>query len=114
MLFAGTDTTSNVLVHALELLATNSDIQDRVRQELEDAQDYQGQDISYDRLSELPLLDAVCKETLRLYVSQFVMEHDYSFSNIRQIPSHRRNPASVSGLSYLNLYVITCSLRCDY
>lgn len=70
MLFAGTDTTSNVVVHAFQLLAEQPHAQDRLRQELAEARDYPGQDIPYDRLDELPFLDAVVRETLRLCALQ--------------------------------------------
>ena len=66
MLFAGTDTTSNVVVHAFQLLAEQPHAQDRLRQELAEARDYPGQDIPYDQLMDLPYLDAICRETLRL------------------------------------------------
>lgn len=63
------DTTSNALSITLWRLAQNQDIQQRLRQEIFDAQDAQGGgDIAYDDLVGLPLLDAVCRETLRLYV----------------------------------------------
>ncbi|KAJ3532760.1 hypothetical protein NM688_g7376 [Phlebia brevispora] len=63
--FAATDTTSNALSHTLDLLAKYSDVQEKLRTELLKAG--QGQDISYDQLVDLPYLDAVCRETLRLY-----------------------------------------------
>ncbi len=64
MLFAGTDTTSNALARTLQLLAEHQDIQDELRAELVDAGS--GEDTPYERLVGLPLLDAVCRETLRL------------------------------------------------
>jgi cytochrome P450 len=61
------DTTSNALSRILSLLATHPEVQDRLRQEILDAFEYNGgQDFSYDELESLPLLDAVCRETLRL------------------------------------------------
>ena len=65
MLFAGTDTTSNALASILQQLATHQDVQRRLREELAAARDYHGQEIPYDHLVELPLLDAVIRETLR-------------------------------------------------
>ena len=65
------DTTSNALSVTLWRLAQDQEVQQKVRQEIFDAQDAQGGgDIGYDDLVSLPLLDAVCRETLRLYVSQ--------------------------------------------
>ncbi|PCH40495.1 cytochrome P450 [Wolfiporia cocos MD-104 SS10] len=64
-LFAATDTTSNTTARILQLLAQHSDVQDRLRKEILDAG--AGEGLSYDELNHLPLLDAVCRETLRLY-----------------------------------------------
>ena len=66
MLFAGVDTTSNALGHTLQVLAEHPDVQSKLREELAAARDYTGQRIPYDQLTELPFLDAVCRETLRL------------------------------------------------
>lgn len=66
MLFAGTDTTSNVFVRTLQFLAENQQVQDKLRQELTEARELAGEDIPHDQLFELPFLDAVCKESLRL------------------------------------------------
>ena len=68
LLFAGTDTSSGTLGRILELLATHQDAQDKLREEFEAARDYPGQDLSYDKLNDLHYLDAICRETLRLYV----------------------------------------------
>lgn len=62
--FAGTDTTSNALSRILHILADRQDVQDKLRAEIVEARD--GEDIPYDTLVELPFLDAVCRETLRL------------------------------------------------
>ena len=48
----------------LHLLSENPEVQERLRAEVIHARD--GQDISYDALVQLPYLDAVCKETLRM------------------------------------------------
>ncbi|VDC04668.1 unnamed protein product [Peniophora sp. CBMAI 1063] len=63
LVLAGVETTSNALCRILHLLALNQDIQGRLRAEIVQA----GQDVDYDALTALPLLDAVCRETLRLY-----------------------------------------------
>jgi len=66
--FAAMDTTSNALSRTLSLLAAHPEMQDRVRQEILNAlEKNEGQDLSYDELVSLPFLDAVCRETLRLY-----------------------------------------------
>ncbi|KAJ3475172.1 hypothetical protein NLI96_g12012 [Meripilus lineatus] len=65
LVVAGTDTTSNALSQILYLLAHHQDVQERTRQELVATID--GRDIPYDQLVDLPYLDAICRETLRLY-----------------------------------------------
>ncbi|KAF9267007.1 cytochrome P450 [Marasmius fiardii PR-910] len=70
LIFGAQDTTSSVLSRTLDLLATNQDVQDRVREELRaglGARDGSTERLEYDELSSLPWLDAVLKETLRLY-----------------------------------------------
>ena len=59
------DTTSNALSRTLHILAENQDDQDKVRTELMEAAN-DGEDIPYNQLVDLPYLDAVCRETLRL------------------------------------------------
>ena len=63
--FAGSDTTSNALSRILHILAENQDAQDKVRVEVLEAGGG-SEDIPYDQLANLPFLDAVCRETLRL------------------------------------------------
>ncbi|KAI0333049.1 cytochrome P450 [Cubamyces sp. BRFM 1775] len=64
-ILAGMDTTANALTRTLQVLAQNPEVQERLRSELADARN--GNDISYDALDRLTYLDAVCRETLRLY-----------------------------------------------
>ncbi|KAM5535768.1 hypothetical protein V8D89_010582 [Ganoderma adspersum] len=64
-ILAGMDTTSNATARLLHLLALNPDVQKRLRNEIVEAQ--AGEEIGYDRLNDLPFLDSVCRETLRLY-----------------------------------------------
>ena len=62
---AGVDTASNVLARLLWILSRNPDVQTKLRQEIRDAK--QGDDfVAYDTLMQLPYLDAVYRETLRL------------------------------------------------
>ncbi|RDB25854.1 Docosahexaenoic acid omega-hydroxylase CYP4F3 [Hypsizygus marmoreus] len=65
--FAAVDTTSNALSRILHLLATHPKAQETLRQELTKARKEHGPEIPYDELVALPFLDAVCRETLRLY-----------------------------------------------
>jgi len=64
--FAATDTTSGALARILSLLSAHQDVQNKLRQEIRKARE--SGDLSYNELVALPYLDAVCRETLRLYV----------------------------------------------
>ena len=63
--FAAMDTTSGALARILFLLSIHQDVQNKLRQEITAARK-QG-DLSYDELVALPYLEAVCRETLRVY-----------------------------------------------
>jgi len=66
--FAATDTTSGALARILHLLGQHKDAQSKVRHEIRQAREENGgEDIPYDTLVSLPYLDAICRETLRLY-----------------------------------------------
>ena len=64
---AGMDTTSNALSRTLQILAEHPDVQEKLRAEILEAQRGDSSDIHHDDLVKLPYLDAVCRETLRLY-----------------------------------------------
>ncbi|KAF8225656.1 cytochrome P450 [Tricholoma matsutake] len=62
------ETTSSAMARLLSLMATHPNLQIRIRQELIDAKKANpNEDLDFYELNSLPLLDAVCKETLRLY-----------------------------------------------
>uniref|UniRef100_A0A0W0FSC4 Cytochrome p450 n=1 Tax=Moniliophthora roreri TaxID=221103 RepID=A0A0W0FSC4_MONRR len=66
--FAAMDTTSSALSRTFDLLARHPDVQERLRAEILKAQEDNGkEDLSYDDLVNLPYLEAVCKESLRLH-----------------------------------------------
>ncbi|XP_006462834.1 hypothetical protein AGABI2DRAFT_179443 [Agaricus bisporus var. bisporus H97] len=65
LVFAAMDTTSSALARILWLLSEHPDVQDRMRDEIREAQ--KNDELSYDQLVSLPYLDAVCRETLRVY-----------------------------------------------
>lgn len=65
IIFAAMDTTSNTMARILQLLATHPDVQTKLRREIIDAKAV-GRPLDYDQLHNLPYLDAVCRETLRL------------------------------------------------
>ncbi|KAF9446154.1 cytochrome P450 [Macrolepiota fuliginosa MF-IS2] len=65
--FAGMDTTSSGVSRILQLLATHEDVQEKLREEIREAQKLSDGQLSYDQLVSLPYLDAVCRESLRVY-----------------------------------------------
>ncbi|KAJ8081555.1 hypothetical protein PM082_007400 [Marasmius tenuissimus] len=68
LIFAAMDTTSSALARTLHLLSQRPEVQSKLRQELRAAREAQGgENVPYDVLVALPYLDAVCRETLRLY-----------------------------------------------
>ncbi|KAI8974228.1 cytochrome P450 [Trametes punicea] len=70
LVFAATDTTSNALARIFHLLALHPEVQRKLREEIITARDDGTghlRDLEYDEITELPYLDAVCRETLRRY-----------------------------------------------
>ncbi|UYV62165.1 TBXAS1 [Cordylochernes scorpioides] len=65
-LLAGYETTSTALAFTTYLLVKHQDVQERVRQEILEIVEANG-DISYTSVQKLKYLDAVCNEALRLY-----------------------------------------------
>ncbi|KAH9979519.1 cytochrome P450 [Lactifluus volemus] len=63
---AATDTTSSALSRILHLLALHPDAQEKLREELKEACEA-NEELPYDQLVSLPHLEAICRETLRLY-----------------------------------------------
>ncbi|KAI0697098.1 cytochrome P450 [Cerioporus squamosus] len=66
-MIAGVDTTSNSLSRVLHLLSEHPDVQTKLRSEIHQAEEQYGGQIPFDELMALPYVDAVCRETLRLY-----------------------------------------------
>ena len=67
MVLAGMDTTANTLARVLQLLAEHPNVQDRLREEILETIESEGSStVDFDKLMELPYMDAVCRETLRL------------------------------------------------
>ncbi|PCH33099.1 hypothetical protein WOLCODRAFT_147203 [Wolfiporia cocos MD-104 SS10] len=65
MITAATDTTATTISRILQLLSQHPDYQERLRTELRDTAGLD--ELPFEELNKLPLLDAVLKETLRLY-----------------------------------------------
>ncbi|KAL1670105.1 cytochrome P450 [Schizophyllum commune] len=66
LIFAAMDTTSTALVRILQLLAEHPDVQQRLRAEIRAAKQEHSV-LTYDELEAMQYLDAVCRETLRMY-----------------------------------------------
>ena len=68
MILAGMDTTANSLARVLQILAEHPDVQDKLRQEIVQAveRDGHGDTLDFDTIMDLPYLEAVCRETLRV------------------------------------------------
>ena len=83
---AGYDTTANTIANACYLLATHPDVQDKCYQEISDKCPDRS-NIDYDTLHNLPYLDMVISETLRLYPPGFfvnrAIKEDVTINNIR-------------------------------
>jgi len=76
--FAAVDTTSNAISRILHLLAQHQHIQEKLRHEITQARTKTGS-LAYDELVSLPYLDAVCRETLRLYPPVSSLSRTYVF-----------------------------------
>ncbi|KAH8107332.1 cytochrome P450, partial [Phellopilus nigrolimitatus] len=65
---AGHDTTTSAISRTLDVLSQRPDVQSRLREEVTAARkEHGGTDLDYDTLMCLPYLDAVCRETLRVF-----------------------------------------------
>ncbi|KAJ6607875.1 cytochrome P450 [Mycena sp. CBHHK59/15] len=68
IIFAAMDTTSSALARLTHVLAQNPSVQEKLRAEIQEATvDTENGHLDHDTLVELPYLDAVIRETLRLY-----------------------------------------------
>jgi len=66
-LVAGYETSSTTLGFACHHLATSPEIQDKLQQEIDNAWPDENQTLSYETVHELPYLDMVISEALRMY-----------------------------------------------
>ena len=67
--FAAMDTTAGALGRILFILSIHQDVQNKLHQEIREAK--KSGDLSYDELVALPYLDAVRRETLRVYAMRY-------------------------------------------
>ncbi|XP_059488820.1 cytochrome P450 6k1-like [Neocloeon triangulifer] len=63
----GFETSSTALGFAIFEIAYHQDVQDRVREEIEDVLEKHGGKLCYEAIQEMPYLDRVISETLRMY-----------------------------------------------
>ncbi|CAO1364516.1 unnamed protein product [Diamesa serratosioi] len=64
---AGFDTTASTLSSLLLMLAIHQDVQDKVLDELSMLFDTQDQEVDQDKLNQMPYIETVIKETMRLF-----------------------------------------------
>jgi cytochrome P450 len=88
LIFTAMDTTSGALARILSLLSIHQDVQDKLRQEITEAR--KSGDLSYDELVALPYLEAVCRETLRVYAY-----HPFYYFPAKQELKTRYPPLSI-------------------
>ncbi|XP_020280574.1 cytochrome P450 9e2-like [Pseudomyrmex gracilis] len=72
--FAGFETTSTTLCFAAHLLATNPDVQFKLRQEIDKVLEESNGEVTYEAINHLEYLEAVINETLRMYCPVTVIE----------------------------------------
>uniref|UniRef100_D8Q919 Cytochrome P450 n=1 Tax=Schizophyllum commune (strain H4-8 / FGSC 9210) TaxID=578458 RepID=D8Q919_SCHCM len=68
LIFAAMDTTSSALVRIMQLLAEHPEVQERLRDEIR-AVKKEHPTLTYDDPEAMQYLDAVCRETLRMFVA---------------------------------------------
>lgn len=78
LLFAGYESTSNTISHALYELAKNLEVQQILREELCQAWTEGSGVVTYESLRQLKYLDMVVNETLRMYPILAVLERAYT------------------------------------
>ncbi|WAR27293.1 CP3A2-like protein [Mya arenaria] len=67
VLVAGYETTASLLQYAAYVLATNSDVQDKLIAEIDNCISEDVQELKYDVIQDMAYLDQVINETLRMY-----------------------------------------------
>ncbi|KAJ2914416.1 hypothetical protein MD484_g5991, partial [Candolleomyces efflorescens] len=120
--FAAMDTTSNAMARILSILGQHPEVQGKLRAELHDAfSKLNGRDeLDYDTLSSLPYLDAVVKETLRVYAPlPFIVRESVRDAVLplqKPIPSEEGKPVDsvfVPKGSKLMLSLLSCNTDPD-
>jgi cytochrome P450 len=78
-IFAAHGTTTSALSRIIHQLSLDLDVQEKLRKEVTEARARHG-DLDYDILMSLPYLDAVCRETLRVFPPVPTLERVYAAS----------------------------------
>lgn len=87
--FAAHYTTSNAIARILHLLALHPQVQSKLRQEILSYTSGGAEELGYDELMAVPYLDAVVRETMRLYVLHqqiIIYESDADWPCFRYAP----------------------------
>ncbi|KAG1879867.1 cytochrome P450 [Suillus subluteus] len=112
MVFAGLDTTTSALSRCVYLLAKNPLAQARLRSEIRDGRQDDSSLLSYDVLINLPFLDGVVRETLRLYPPFPHMARNVNKATTLplQFPVRSSSEAELSSIVILENTVIVISI----
>ncbi|KAL5520217.1 hypothetical protein ACEPAG_9430 [Sanghuangporus baumii] len=96
LIFAGQDTTSAAFTRILQTLAEHPHAQTRLRDELLEVLTLARGDLDYDALHMLPFMDAVVRETLRLYPPVFMLHRITTKDTVLplSVPVHTPNGRS--------------------
>ncbi|CUA72706.1 Cytochrome P450 4V2 [Rhizoctonia solani] len=103
LIFAGHDTTSGGLARTLHLLAQHQSVQDQLRAEVREAHGLYGKDLDYEQLNSLKYLDAICRESLRLWSPAQLIER-VAMEN-RNLPLHYPVKSKDGKRTITNLHV---------
>ena len=99
ILIAGYDTTANTLSYVCYELAKNPEIQERLREEVDDIIDDDCKNIKYEQLQKMPYMDMVMAETLRFHtpigVHQVIGHLKFNFPHLASTTSPYLQPRAL-------------------
>jgi Cytochrome P450 len=98
----GFETSSSALSFLLYSLATNPDVQERVREEVESVLKRHGNKLTFDSIQEMPYLDMVLAGTLHSYVGNVTCKTNFGYTLIL-IKKYKRGWACNAERSYVQL-----------